>query len=190
MATGRIIKYDHPEEIMTMFTARDMLNPRVRDLVDKALSGLRDIAKSGSIGVGEEIMIRTLMPIDLLGGAAQRWISPALAANAWTQYLTITPTTAQAVAIFGVFNRDTNPQVTAFRYGIGTVVGAPVLTHFPFDDSFIEDQPVAYHTPVFFLPDKPIEIDLYSLAAVTQRFGFKGLIVEKSASGGVIGVKV
>lgn len=168
------------EEFVTLATAREMENPQYWKRVMEAYQGLKTITKERKIGEGSEISIRPLMPVDLLGGAAQRWITAALTGNAWDQYVNVQLNSAQAVVFFGAYNRDVNPQITGFRYGAGNAGAGGVKAHFPLDQSFTEEEPVVYHTPVYYLPDEWVQTAVYDLAAVTQRFGYIGLIAEKS----------
>lgn len=169
------------EEFVKLLTAREMRDPAIEARVMQAYNGLKKIAAQKKIGEGRELSIRPIMPVDLLAGAAQRWITGALGAAAWTQYINVQLNSAQAVCFFGAYNADTNQQVNSFRFGAGNAGAGGVKAHLPYEQSLIEQDAIVYHTPIYYLPDEWVQTALYAQNAVaTQRWGYIGLIAEKA----------
>lgn len=166
---------------VSALTAREMDDPIFMARMAQAQEGLVKIAEVRKLGVGVEVQMRPLMPEDVGLGANQRWLTAALTgAGTWDQYLNRQNTSAQAVAIFGFFNRSANQQVINFRYGSGSAGAGGVKIHFNFEQARAEEQAVMYHTPVFYEPDEFVQTAVMAEAAVTQQCGYIGLIIEKA----------
>lgn len=203
MATARIIKQtvrlpgpggtmvDQPllEDWMVPYTGFQLGNPKVESRMLEAFMGLRSIAEDKKIGVGAEICIRPLLVSDVPAGtvnlytAAGLWQTSALTASAtaYTTLFNFQLNSAQALCFLAYWNRDTNQQINAIRYGLGNG-GTAVKMQLSAEQMMAEDEQVLWHSPVYYIPDEWVPVQALSAQAVTQKAGFLCFICEKQGN--------
>lgn len=207
MATARVIRQtvkvrdtrtgqmeDQPllEDWMVDYGGSEMANPRIQDRILEAFSGLRSVAADKKIGVGAEIAIRPFMVSDIpaagggvtnLYGAAGHWLTTALTASAtvYTTTVNFQLNSAQALCFLSFFDWDTTPTVSAVRYGLGNG-GTAVKCQYGTEYLLTEEDQNLWHSPVYYLPDEWVPLQVLAAAAVTEQCGYRAFIVEKQGS--------
>lgn len=174
-----------------LYPARELTEGEIKDLRQSAIDGLLAVALATGIGADKsEIVIREGMPNADFGVTNENWVTAALNANAWNAgVINNAMGNAKAACFWGVFNADTNPQISAIRWRLGANGTGATKVQVEIQDMLTELQNSAYMSPVFYKPNDTVYIDYYGLAAVTQKLGFRVLVAERvgnTLTGGLV----
>lgn len=140
----------------------------------------------------DDLTIRPVMANLDLSLTNESWVSPALVANTYTQFISQALTTPYVVGFYGMYSWDTNPLISVIRYRMGASGTGSTKAILQMQQLYAQTEPVGYHVPLVYVPGNTIYIDAYAISisgVTTQKFGFIGYTGEpkgKNMVGGAV----
>lgn len=138
------------------------------------------LVKEGIVSSKPEAVVREGLPSTDYGLANEAWVTAALAANAWNNYVNVALNQRRYSAHYGVSNRSPNPGISAVRYQIGAG-GANTMEVIPVEAMYAEQETTGYFAPpVLYKPGETMFIQVYGTLVQTEQFVLRNLVAEPS----------
>lgn len=149
-----------------------------RDRIAAVADRLIEIARSRGIGQGPAgLTVREVSGNRDLGLATDNWVSAALAAGAWNNYINSALANNRAVGFYGVSCRDA--VVTSVRVRFQSAGGGTTFKDVDVAPMYASLNQIMYlDSPVFYGPTDTVFVQLYGVAVLASNFQLHGLIVE------------
>lgn len=146
----------------------------------KIVDALLEIA-TRMTGLDEsQLVVRNTLPMEDLGFSSETWQTPALTANAWTNYFTHKIDEQRFIAFYGVSVLSTDPVTTAVRFKLGSGGGTKTLDVIEIEDLYSDQNRIDGYLkrPLIYKETQYVNVDLFAKASGSDNLILKSLTVE------------
>ncbi len=166
---------------------RSILIPR-RHLNEADLADVRNtlanhltklMIRGGYVSDASQVTVRDALPATDFTLGTETWVTGAIPATTWTNYVNAALGNARYAAFYGIWNNTANPQIVAVRFSLG-VGGSPFQTVHT-QKLGAEQVPAGLLAdPVVYSPNDTVTVQVYARGAVvTEDLGFYCMIAER-----------
>jgi len=126
----------------------------------------------------EQVVVRDLLPKTDMGLTTEVWITPTLAANAWTKYFDKELPNRRFVAFYGVANNAADPIATGVYLKLGPT-GATARAVWEIEELYADEIPVGVTDEIIlYRGGEHIFVEVYAKAAGTEPLVLLGMVGE------------